>query len=110
MIHVLSDDRRLSLLGGALSILSSCLLLVVVLTRDVGLNVLNGWTIVLGLAAGLALLPERLRSVRAHTLSQVLLILAAVPALVGGLGLLYIPSFLLVTIAKHRGGRRHSTL
>jgi hypothetical protein len=40
----------------------------------------------------------------------VLLILAAVPALVGGLGLLYTPSFLLVTIAKHRGGRRHSTL
>ncbi len=74
MIDVaVSHDRRLSLLGAALSILASCLLPIVVLTGDVGLNVMNGWTIVLGLAAGLALLPERLRSVCAHTLSQVLL-------------------------------------
>jgi len=103
---------RLSLLGGVWAAFTSSLLLVVVLTRDVGVNFVNGWTIILGFVAGFVLIPERFPKTRpAYTLAQVLLVLAAAPALVGGFGLLYVPSIVLVSIAQFRGEsvrREHS--
>ncbi len=80
----------------------SGLLLVVVLVRDVGLNPLNGRTILLGfLGAGLFLR----RSDRASAFgASLLLLLALLPALLGGLGLLYVPSLVLGVVVG-AGGR-----
>lgn len=82
--------------GGVTSVAVSTGLLVVVLLRDVGLNALNGWTILLGLAAGVAVLlrPER----RVAATSLVLVVSAMLPALVGGLGLLFVPAVVLLAL------------
>jgi hypothetical protein len=76
-------------LGAVASAVVSLGLLVVVLVRDVGLNALNGWTIAVGIVASvLALLaPSRPVFVLA---ALVLAVLAMLPALIGGLGLLYL--------------------
>jgi hypothetical protein len=74
-------------------------LLVVVLYRDVGLNALNGWTILLGLLAGTALI-TRPDDGRTASVAAVVLLLAILPALVGGLGLLYSPSVALALAAR----------
>lgn len=75
--------------GGAASAVASFGLWVLVLVRDVGLNPLNGWTIALGLAASIIALlaPTRPSVVLA---SIALMVLAMLPALIGGVGLLYL--------------------
>lgn len=91
-------------LAGGLATLVSGLLLVIVLVRDVGLNLLNGWTIFLGfLAAGLLLGRSDRASVFAACLA---LLLALTPALIGGLGLLYVPALVLGLSGVVAGGRR----
>ena len=86
--------------AGALAAAASAALLVTVLVRDVGLNVLNGWTIALGiLAAGLLL---SRRAPGTDVLAVGALVVAMVPALIGGLGLLYLPSLVLATNAAMR--------
>lgn len=69
---------------------ASLLLLVIVIARDVSLNVWNGWTIALGfVAAGVLWSSSAARS----TLAACIVLLAAMlPALFGGLGLLYVPA------------------
>jgi hypothetical protein len=76
-------------LAGALAGAVSAVLLVTVLVRGAGPNLLNGWTIVLGfLATGLRVA----RAGRGHLLAAwIILVLAMAPALIGGLGLLYLP-------------------
>lgn len=87
--------------GGGLAVVVSALLLGIVLVRDVGLNPLNGWTVVLGLAGGaVAMTGTRARSVLA---AWVMVLLAALPALVGGLGLLFLPSLALLPLGAIRG-------
>lgn len=93
------------MVAGVLAAGVSGVLLVAVLVRDVGLNPLNGWTILLGfLGAGLLLG----RSDRASALgASLLLLLALLPALIGGLGLLYVPSLVLGMVAgAGRAGQR----
>ncbi|MBA2443917.1 MAG: hypothetical protein H0V49_01110 [Nocardioidaceae bacterium] len=80
--------------GGWLAVGVSVALLGVVLVRDVGLNVLNGWTIVLAAAGGLIAITRDGRAARLTAFALVLL--AALPALVGGFALLYIPSLVLI--------------
>ena len=83
-------------LAGVLAGVVSAALLVVVLVRDVGLNALNGWTILLGfVAAGILLARADRRSLFA---AWIILFLAMVPALIGGIGLLYVPSLVLVAV------------
>jgi hypothetical protein len=77
-------------LAGVLSASASAALLVIVLVRDVRLNPLNGWTMLLGLvAAGLLLSGADGVGLFA---ACVILVLAMVPALIGGSGLLHVPS------------------
>jgi hypothetical protein len=98
-------------LAGGLATLVSGLLLVIVLVRDVGLNPLNGWTIFLGfLAAGLLLGRSDGASVFA---ACVVLLLAMIPALIGGLGLLYLPALVLGAVgggSQRRGDACRVTL
>ena len=96
-------------LAGALAGAVSAVLLITGLVRDVGLNLLNGWTIVLGfLAAGLLVA----RAGRGRVLAAwIILVLAMAPALIGGLGLLYLPSLILATLgAAVRSGSRLQAL
>ncbi len=87
--------------AGSLAAAVSALLLVVVVVRDVGLNAANGWTIALGsLAAALLLGGGRDRA--ALVGACIALLAAMVPALIGGMGLLYVPSLLLATSAVRR--------
>ncbi len=90
------------IVAGVFALGVSGLLLVVVLVRDhVVLNPLNGWTILLGfLGAGLLLG----RSDRASALGSSVLLLALLPALIGGLGLLYLPPLVLGLVVKAGGG------
>jgi len=83
-------------LAAALAAAVSAALLVTVLLRDIGLNPLNVWTIVLGLlASGLLAVP----GTRGHLLAPwIILVLAMVPALIGGLGILYLPSLVMITL------------
>jgi len=74
-----------------------------VLVRGVGVNALNGWTIALGLVSAVVLIrAERFTDAIA---GAALLVIAATPALIGGMGLLYVPSvgFAAVGAAKSRG-------
>ncbi len=84
----------------------SGVLLVVVLVRDhVSVNPANGWTILLGLlGAGLFLG----RSDRASAFgASLLLLLGLAPALIGGIGLFYVPSVVLgVMVGAGGGGQR----
>ena len=89
--------------GGWLAVGVSVALLGVVLVRDVGLNVLNGWTIVLAAAGGLIAITRDGRAARLSAFALVLL--AALPALVGGFALLYIPSLALIFPLHLKQGR-----
>ena len=72
------------------------LLLVVLARPRVGLNPLSGWTIVVGLTGAVF----GARSGRRTLGTAVLLVAAAaLPALVGGLGLLYAPALLLLCLS-----------
>lgn len=97
--------RRITLLAAGAAIGTSALLIVLVVARGVGINLLNGWTILLGLAAGFLIIlrPSELWS---GDIALLLLVLAVVPALVGGVGLLYIPSIALIGLARQRNGHR----
>lgn len=67
------------------------------LVRDVGLNPMNGWTILLGFfAAGLLWARPGNGCLLA---AWIALLLAMLPALIGGLGLLFLPSLVLVPLA-----------
>ena len=76
-------------LGAVASVVVSLGLLVLVLVRDVGLNALNGWTIALGIAASVLGLVAPSRPVFV-LVAIALAVLAMLPALIGGLGLLYL--------------------
>jgi hypothetical protein len=92
-------QHRLAYLGGLLAFGVSWLMLGVVLTRDGALNLLDGWTIVVGGAAGL----WATRGGRRWRIgvSLALLVLGALPAMIGGLDrqYLYLPSVALLTVA-----------
>ncbi|MDQ3891337.1 MAG: hypothetical protein M3274_00345 [Actinomycetota bacterium] len=93
-------EGSLARAGGWLAILVSVALLVIVLARDVGLNSLNGRTIGLGLIGGAVAI--RAARVTETVAATVIVLLATVPALLGGMGLLYVPSLVLIPL----GGRR----
>jgi hypothetical protein len=84
------------ILGGTLALLVSILLLVSVMSRPrVGLNWVNGFTIFLaGLGGVLALRWPNLSFFAAP-----LIIVAALPALAGGVGLLYVPAVVCLAAA-----------
>ena len=84
--------------GGCLAIVVSISLLVVVLHRDVGLNYLNGWTILLGASGGV------LACVGVAIIAVPAIIVAMLPALFGGIGIVYIPSIVLIIIGATRKG------
>jgi hypothetical protein len=85
---------RLVRWGGGLAVAVSLGLWVLVLVRDVGLNVLNGWTIFLGVGAGLAVILRPRPVIAVAAVSA--LVLAMLPALIGGLGLLYLAPVALI--------------
>ena len=78
----------------------SVALLVLVLARDVGLNPLNGWTIGLGVGGGA--LAVRAAGLTETAAAAMLVLLGMLAALIGGFGLVYLPSLLLIAL----GGRR----
>lgn len=87
--------------GALLSAMVSVVLLGVVIARErATLNVLTGWTIALGFVAAWLLWREN--DSRSMVAACVALLAAAIPALVGGLGLLYVPS---LVIALYAAGR-----
>ena len=88
------------LVGGSLAVAASALLLVIVLVRDVGLNPANGWTITLGFIGG-AMAIARAGSVSVLA-AWFLVLLASLPALIGGVGLLFVPSLVLLPFGRHR--------
>jgi hypothetical protein len=81
--------------SGWCAIAVSVVLLGVVLVRPVGLNAANGWTIALGLIGGGV--AARASTRREVLISIALLVLAAVPAMFGGTGLLFVPSIVVLT-------------
>jgi hypothetical protein len=84
--------------GATLVLVVSVALALTVLFRDVGLNPLNLFTIVLGSgAAALAFL--RPDSVPMLMVANILLIVALLPTLIGGAWILYLPSLLLFIAA-----------
>ena len=89
--------------GAVLSTVVSVVLLGMVIAREhVSLNVLNGWTIALGFVA--AWLLWRRSDSRSMVAACIALLAAAIPALVGGLGLLYVPSLVIALYAAARAG------
>jgi hypothetical protein len=80
--------------GGLIAISLSVLLLGSVMVRHLT-NALNLWTIVLGAVGGLLALQERPTRL-GLILCEIFLIAAALPAAIGGVGFLYVPSILLV--------------
>src|SRR4051794_31303540 len=94
--HAYPLDMRLVRFAGYEAIAASLVLLTVVLAREVGLNPVNGWTIVLGFVAGVTF--TKSRSQRVVVVAWLAVALAAVPALIGGLGLLFLPALLLVPL------------
>lgn len=95
--HVIS--RSFALTGGLLAVAAGTLLAVVLIVRHLSLGVLNGITIFGALFGGyLALARPHNKAVLA--VATITLLIAAVPALVGGLGLVLLPSILLLLIAS----------
>jgi len=92
--------RTTAVVGGALAILSSAVLLVVLAVRGIGLDTMNAWTIFLALVAGaVALLPEDLRL---RPSAACMLVIALAPTVAGGIGLAYLPSAALVALRLPR--------
>jgi hypothetical protein len=95
----LSDATEwLIAVGTILAILVSIGLTLTVLFRDVGLNPLNLFTIVVAAVAPLLAFLKS-DSVPMLTLADGLLILALLPTLIGGVWLLYFPSLILLIVA-----------
>jgi hypothetical protein len=92
--------------AAVLALVVSLALVAVVVFRDVGFNVLNGWTIVLGLVACVVL--ARAENRVDLVVGAVVLSLGLTPALFGGFGLLYLPSVGLAVVAatQLKEGRR----
>jgi hypothetical protein len=80
--------------GGLIAISLSVLLLGSVVLRHLT-NALNLWTILLGAMGGLLALQQRPTRL-GLILSEIFLIAAALPAAIGGVGFLYVPSILLI--------------
>jgi hypothetical protein len=89
--------------GGLLAVAVSVVLLVSILFRG-GLNAVNLWTIVLGGVAGVLALQRRPTRL-ALFVSIVLLVGAALPAAIAGVGYLYIPSVILLVVEVLTPGR-----
>jgi len=88
-------------LGAAATAAVSFGLWAVVLVRDVGLNPFNGWTIALGIAAAFPALLAPARPVAVFG-SITMIVLAMLPALFGGLGLLYLLPIVLLFVGLLR--------
>lgn len=84
--------ERLRSLAGWLALAVAAALGVVAVARG-AVNALTMWTVIAGAAGGILLLARRARAT--DTLAAVLLFLAAAPAMIGGLGLLLLPSVML---------------
>src|SRR2546423_12558165 len=80
--------------GGLLAISVSGVLLASVVFRHLT-NALNLWTILLGAIAGVLALQKRPTRL-GLTLCEIFLVAAALPALIAGVGFLYIPSIVLI--------------
>lgn len=98
---------RLDRAGGALAILISAGLLVMVLVRDVGLTVFNGWTVALGAGGGVVVWRGRGRWPRSRAV--VMIIVGALPVTVfTGLGLVYLVPIALIAGSGVGHGRVHA--
>lgn len=100
-----SAPRRLAQIGGGLAVLISVVIILVLgLVAHEGLNLLNLATLIGGMVGGgVAVLWPQKRWVVA--LGGLVILLAMVPALIGGVGLLYFPSVValeLSAILQHR--------
>ena len=89
--------------GGLLALAVSVVLLLSVIFRGI-VNALNLWTIVLGAIAGVLALQRRPTRL-ALFVSIVLLVGAALPAAIGGVGYLYVPSVILLVVEILTPGR-----
>lgn len=92
-----ANRSRLGVIGGILAVLVGVILVGVVTVRGVSFNALNLVTIIGAVVAGLTLisLPHTGRTLLA---AEALLLFAALPAMIGGYGLLLVPSIVLVLI------------
>ncbi len=95
-IQAPSSVRWPARIGGLLAVAVSVVLLVSVVFRGL-VNPLNLWTILLGAIAGTLALQRRPTRL-ALFVSIVLLVGAALPALIGGVGYLYVPSIILLVV------------
>ena len=80
--------------GGLIAISLSVVLLGSVVIRHLT-NAINLWTIVLGAMGGLLALQQRPTRL-GLILCEIFLLAAALPAAIGGVGFLYVPSILLI--------------
>lgn len=91
--------ERLDRVGGVLAILISVGLLAMVLVRDAGVNVGNGWTIALGMAGGAVAWRGWGRWSRLEAI--MLIVAGALPATVFvGLGLVYLVPIVLIALGR----------
>jgi hypothetical protein len=95
-IQTPSSVRWPARIGGLLAVAVSVVLLVSVVFRGL-VNPLNLWTVLLGAIAGTLALQRRPTRL-ALFVSIVLLVGAALPALIGGVGYLYVPSIILLVV------------
>lgn len=86
--------------GAWLAVAISGALAVWVSSREVGLNVANGWTIISAATAGVVVLLWAKRW--ACVLAAFLILLALVPAVFGGIGFLYVPSLAMFIVGASR--------
>lgn len=94
---------RAVVVGGWLALAGSAVLLTVAISLD-AVNPLTLWTILVGIVGGLVALRGRRR---AHSWTAALLVLvAALPALPGGLGFAYAPSLVVLLVGGMRGKPR----
>ncbi|MDP9299325.1 MAG: hypothetical protein M3P43_00265 [Actinomycetota bacterium] len=83
-------------IGGLIAVALSAVLLLSVVVRGL-VSPLNLWTVILGAGAGTLALQRRPTRL-ALIVSIVLLVGAALPALIGGVGYLYVPSIILLVV------------
>lgn len=95
---------RLARWGGFLGIAVSSLLLVSLVARGVELNILSGWTIMMGIAGGVVALKAVSRL--SLLVAGMSFVLAMLPAMIGGVGFLYVPSLVLVVAPAIGAGAR----
>jgi hypothetical protein len=107
--QVRHPSELVAAVGGVLAVLVGLSLAVVVMARGVGFNRLNLITILGAVTAGV-MAWARPRRAGVLLLAAALLLIAALPALIGGLGLFLIPSIALVLTAMlgvHGTRREH---